>query len=286
MLDEMSTEAIRPLVHNRFKTEHGLVFTTSCFEGKDWSLAPLQNAEDAKTQAQFAGRLGAALGGLGVKRAYAPNPTAFNGHVVAPEELKNEIPLPGGVRLYRYRETPADSTFLTQWGDAGIFSAGGCGKVVVAHRKDCLFGHAGRESLIDRQEVKTLGREKSRPYGVVENMLDALHKRNADMRYVHVWPLYFIKPTEFVHNFDDPDPERARYNRAAGKYFPVLFGSQYGWQDEQGVYIDLPRIARFQAIRCGVLPENIHMEHCYLADDLPTTRNGGGRYLVATVRLS
>ena len=286
---DQSVSAIPPLVENKFTTREGITFTAACFEGKEWSLAPLQKAEDAGIHAAFALKLGTALSGLGAKRVYSPNPTKFNGEIIQPEILERTILLPGlhwTVHLYRNQGVPADGTFLVKAGDAGIFSAGGCGKIIAAYGKKLLMAHAGRECLIDRREVLTLGKERSRSQDLVENMFDALEVPASRLHLVQVWPLYFIKPENFVHRFDDPDPDHAEYNRCTGKHFPLVFGSHFGTQDGSGVCIDLPRIARFQFMQRGVLSENIHMEHAYLADELPTTRNGGGRYLVATVRLS
>jgi hypothetical protein len=102
---------------------------------------------------------------------------------------------------------------------------------------------------------------------------------------VHVWPLYFIKPRDFAHRADDPDLKHQGYNRAAMELLPKQFGVECGTVDDEAIYLDLPHIARRQFLRRGIPARNIHMEHAYLADELPTTRKGGGRYLVAIVRL-
>jgi len=276
---------IKPLVHNRIEVPGGrIVFTASCFEGRDWSLAPLQKKEDAAVNREFAAKVGGALSGLGARRAYAPNPTQFNGKVISPANLRNIIPLPGPVFLCRNQACPADSTSLNVAGDAGLFSAGGCGMLVIVQGQNLLFGHAGRESLLDRQRIKTNNKERSRDKDLVDNMLDVLGARSETLKSIYAWPLYFIKPQHFGHRFDDPDLKHAAYNQGAILSLPREFGSEYGWKSAEAIHIDLPRIARTQLINRGVPKSNIFLDHAYLADELPTTRNGGGRYLTVVVR--
>lgn len=279
-------ETIKPLVHNVFEAPNGIRFSSSCFEGKDWSLAPMQEPDDPAKHPEFAHKLARALGPLGVKRAYAPNPVPSNGEVISSGNLNKILGLPGSVFLLRNKERPADSTSLNTKGDAGIFSAGGCGKVVListALRSSMLFGHASRESLLDRLWVRTRGKEASRGGNVIDNMIAAL---DTPPEEVHAWVLYFIKPQDFIHRFDDPDPNHAEYNTAAAAHLPKFYGDACGTVTGEGIAINLPGIAKANLMAWGVPEEQIHMEHCYLSDELPTTRRGGGRYLAATVRLN
>jgi hypothetical protein len=131
--------------------------------------------------------------------------------------------------------------------------------------------------------VESGGKERSRPKDLVDNMLDALKLAPGEEKKVHAWPFYFIKPKDFAHRFEDPILTHRPYNRAAAELFPKEF-DEFGTVDSVGINIDLPRIVKSQLIRRGVPEENIHLEHAYLSDELPTTRNGGGRYLVTTVR--
>lgn len=279
----VGARTIPPLVRFPFTVPWSKTrFTVACFEGTDWSLGPLQEPEDVAKNRALATRINDALHGLGATIAYAPNPTAFNGEVISPVDLDRNLKL-GEVHMRRNRSWPADSTFLIYPGNAGVFSAGGCGVIVIGYRNDLLFGHAGRESLLDRHYVETEGAARSRPADLIDNMLDALGIDSDTAQEVWAWPLFFIKPEDFVHRFDDPDPRHAPYNQAAARFLPKTY-AEYGWVDKDAVYIDLPNIAACQLMKRGVPRGNINLDHAYLADELPTTRKGGGRYLVAVVR--
>ncbi|MBP9711124.1 MAG: hypothetical protein KBD50_02620 [Candidatus Pacebacteria bacterium] len=274
---------IEPLVKSCFKVPGSTVqFTAACFEGSNWSLGPLQEPEDVAKNPDLAERLNNALRGLGATIAMAPNPTAFNGQVISPVDLTRNLKL-GEVHMRCNRSWPADATFLHYYGNAGVFSAGGCGVMVIGYRNQLMFGHAGRESLIDRRCVETEGQDRSRSGDLVDNMLDALDVDIDTAKDVWAWPLFFIKPQDFVHRFDDPDARHAPYNQAAARYLPRTF-AEFGWIDSEAIYIDLPKIATSQLMKRGVPRNNINLDHAYLADELPTTRKGGGRYLVAIVR--
>ncbi|MGC9602307.1 MAG: hypothetical protein ABSE76_01010 [Minisyncoccia bacterium] len=258
-----------------------LIFTASCFAGKDWSLSPLQWPNDIAANRPLANKVASALRSIGAVCAFAPNPTEFNAQIIQQGDLDRFLML--GERLYmrRKQDCPADGTNLSMRGHAGIFSAGGCGVIVVSNGYDLVFAHAGRESLLDWRRVKTRGKEEDRHTDVVENVIEAIGGKPKDL---HVWPFFFIKPSDFYHRFDDPDPKHAKYNRAAAEYLPHKYGVYAGKIDEHGIYIDLSNIAYAQAVKCGVLGENIHLDYRHMPEGLPHTRNGGGRYLVAIVR--
>lgn len=286
MLDRTLARAeLTPLVRTDFTVPgSGISFSTACFEGKDWSLAPLQKAEDAQTNQVLAHKVRSAMRHLGADRVFAPSPVMFNGRIVLPERLTNVIPLGHKVFLFRNKEAPADGTFLRSSRDAGIFSAGGCGMIVAAYRDDLIFAHAGRECVLDRVRVESQNKRYSRDReSVVDYILDAFNVGTKDeCAQVHVWPLYSIKPAEFEHAYDHP--VHGAYNKAAAEYIERRFGRDASVCDDRAVYIDLPRIIARQFVRKGVPEKHINLEHAYLADELPHTRKGGGRYLVAAVR--
>jgi hypothetical protein len=281
----ITTEYLSPLVYNRF-TVHGsgVEFSASCFQGKDWSLGPLQKPEDVEKHPTLAAKVNAAVGGLGGRRAYAPNPTKFNAQIITPSRLNHLLRL-GDVDLYRNQDRPADGTFLVAKGDAGIFSAGGCGVLVVAYKNYLIFAHAGRECVLDRTRVETLGKNMAREYNSVVNYVFAmLGVPDHELNQVYAWPLYSIHPEEFAHHFNDK--KYGAYNRAAAQYIPKFYGEECAIIDHDAVCIDLPQLMKTQLIMEGVPPQNIFLDHAYLSDELPHTRNGGGRYLVAVVRHS
>jgi hypothetical protein len=289
LVETTTLSPIKPLVTNRIFVDKYFSFTAACFGGKgdDWSLKPLQTRGDERSNYVFADRLASALSGIGAQCVYAPTPTKFNAEIISPNKLTNHISVGNGVYLRRNNKAPADGTFLQHPKDAGIFSAGGCGVIVAVYCNEVVFAHAGRECLLDRHWVKTEGRECSRDnVSVVDSMLDALRVTPEHLHEVQVWPLYFIKPEDFPHRADDTELDHAVYNPAAMRFLPKVYGKDCGTVTKSEIQMDLPGIARKQFIVRGVPAKNIHMEHQYLADELPTTRNGGGRYLVAIVRNS
>jgi hypothetical protein len=273
-------EIIKPLVRNIVQTKD-VVFSASCFEGDGWSLGPLQWPADVQKNPQLDMKLSDALVGHGVRRAYAPNPTKFNAKIISPQCLSREILLSGGMSLFRNQDIHADGTMLARGGDAGIFSAGGCGVIVAALGDELFFAHAGRECVIDRQRILT-GNPSRTNESIVHSIVQALAPVKWLRQQLQAWVFYSIKPEDFVHRFDDPDPKHAAYNKAAADSLQKEYPGEYGWSDNNGVHIDLPKIMQAQFRELDV--EYVSLEHAYLADELPTTRNGGGRYLVAIVR--
>lgn len=278
---------IVPLIHDHIKVPGSAVeFSAACFQGSDWSLGPLQEPADAAKNPKLARKLRDAMRHLEADRVYAPNPTAFNAEIIPPSLIDKRLVLGGGIILFRNKAAPADGTFLRSPRDAGIFSAGGCGMLVAVYRGQMIFAHAGRECLLDRVWVKSQGAHGGRRnISVVDSIMQAFCLESLkELAQMHVWPMWFIKPQDFRHMLDDPDPEHRKYNAAARSYLPWLYNETCVTPIEGGVLIDLAHIARLQLLRHDLPEENIHMEHCYLSDELPTTRKGGGRYLAAAVR--
>ncbi len=283
-------EKVKPLVTNDFEAP-GLRFSASCFGGINWSLARLQTNNDVYQHQEFADQLRSAITSAGARMAFAPTPTAFNGKVGLPRELTNTISLGNGVYVRRNNKALMDGTFLSHKHEAGIFSAGGCGVIVATYRHLLVFAHAGRDCLLDRLWVKTEGAERTPDrahISVVDSIIEALGVTPEKMHEVHVWPLYFIRPEEFSHRANDIQKDHGEYNRAAIRFLPTQYGKECGDVTSDRIMMDLPRIARKQCLGHGIPCSNIHMEHCYLDNELPHTRKGEGttRYLVAIVRNS
>ena len=288
MLANINTEdaMLVPVVRNDFTTsQSGVSFTAACFAGpgKEWSLAPFQEPGDVKKNPVLAGKLREALVSLGADRLYAPSPVEFNGEIVEPTMLSRPFILGNGVLLFRNPKVPADGTFLRDTGDAGIFSAGGCGVIVAVLGERLIFAHMGRDCLIDRKRIEHNYCSRINE-SVVDSIVDTFleHDPNADLREMRAWIFYSIWPEDFLHRYDDV--VHAPYNRKVG---PDLEQRGLGAgvrKTAEGVELDLPVVAKRQFIQRGVPESNISLEHGYLAEELPHTRRGGGRYLVAIVR--
>lgn len=283
---DLQPDLTDPLVRNEITTPDGIKFSVSCFAGEGWSLRNMYEPQDAYKHADFALQLANAFMSVGAEDVYAPTP-GFNGEVVLRSDLSTMIRLPHERYLYRNPAVPADACHLSKRGDAGVFSAGGCGIVLAAYGQDLIFAHAGRETILDRLEILTHGKEKNRQRTFVDNLLSGLGGENADPKKLHVWPMYFMGPDEFVHHLVTNNPDHSLYSRSAREYLPQRYPGKYGWKEQESIGIDLARILQTQLLERGVPSKNVHMEHYRLHRALPTTRNGGGahgRYLVVAVR--
>lgn len=280
-------ERIEPLVSATSEVPGQARYTVACFEGSDWSLKPLQRAGDEKKAPELAGKVNRALRGLDAYLAYAPTPVKFNGKLARPETLMKELIPLDDILLYRNPGCPADGTWLPNKGCAGVFSAGGCSLIVATLRQEMVFAHAGRDCVIDRTRILTSNRELGRHH---ESVVDSIVAQLASSRFLRermrVAVYYSIRPEDFRHDFADADPKHAAYNKAAAKMLRREYGEECGIVDSRGIGVDVPRIIRAQFMAYGVPREHISLEHAYLCDELPTTRRGGGRYLVAVVRNS
>lgn len=281
----VSTEFIDPLVRTPVGIPGGPRYTVACFEGNDWSLAPLQRAGDQRRAPDLAYRVGLALRGLDARYAYAPSPVKFNGRLVSPDVLHNEILLGCGIVMYRNPDTPADGTLLATPRSSIIFSAGGCSMIVATMGQEMVGAHAGRDCIIDRTRIKSRGEHRGRSNeSIVDSIVKALAPSVCLRQHMHVGVYYSIKPEDFLHKFADEDPEHLKYNIPAAEMLMEEYGTAAGFVDSKGIYIDVPGIIKAQFVEYGVPEEQISLEHAYLSDELPTTRRGGGRYLAAITR--
>ncbi len=283
-------EAILDIDRCHIKHEaSGIAFTVACFSGYDWSLRVLQRSGDENIHPEYSRMLGEALqsiDGTGPQQIYAPTPTRFNAKVILSSVLRHDAPimLPCGIPLWRNLEMPADGTFLGP-SEAGIFSGGGCGMVVAALDGYVVFAHAGRESLLDREFVLSHGLRRGRPADLIDNMLDALCCTEENAGQCYMWFFYFIRPELFGHRLDDPT--HTAYNAAAHVFLPEEFPNSFGYIKNGAIFIDLPQIARAQAMKRGVPRANIDMRNCRLHESAPTTRDTKdptSRYLAVVLR--
>jgi hypothetical protein len=276
---------LTPLVRHDFKSPDGISFSAACFQGpgNEWSLAPLQQPQDVEANPVLSHKIRSAMRNLGADRIYAPSPVKFNGEIVLNEHLNKILDLGHKVLLFRNKDVPADGTFLRSSRDAGIFSAGGCGVIVATLGEHMIFAHAGRECVIDRGRVIT-GTASRYMESVTDYVVRALLEVAGDfveIRNLYAWMLYSIRPEDFLHPYDDE--KHGEYNLRVGQYIVKNFGAGVRFTDK-GAELDIPAIVKSQFQQHGVPEENISLKHAYISDELPTTRSGGGRYLVSVVR--
>lgn len=279
------SKTIMPLVRNHHAVPTSSIrFSSACFAGPDWSLAQLRKPADAAKNKVFATNVAAALKCVGAIQAYAPNPTKFNGEIVKQADLNVLIKLPNNITVHRQTDKPADGAPLARAGDAGMFSAGGCAMLVMASPEHIVFAHAGRDCVLDRARVLSEGNCHGRKHqSIVDTIIRYLRKHDALAKDIHVWPMYSIKPAEFVHTFDHE--RHAAYNQAAGRYIPAKYGDTCCAVTRDAIEIDVPNIIQSQCLGYGIPEKQIYLDHAYLADELPHTRkDAGGRYLVTVVR--
>ncbi len=285
MLDNTDTAALPAATVDISIEQSRVPFTAACFAGpgKEWSLAPLQKPEDVKANSPLVHKLQRAAKWLGADRLYAPTPVDSNGEIISPAQLSRVFILGSGVTMFRNPAVPADGTLLRDPGDAGIFSAGGCGVIVTTIDDRLIFAHAGRESLIDRARI--LDGRPRRHESVVDSIMEAYHGlgyTSHQLTRLKVWVFYSIRPEDFLHEFNDA--VHSTYNCRVGTDVHARLG-RGARRVRDGIELDLPAIAQAQFVQLGVPERNIRLEHAYLADELPhTRRRGGGRYLVAIVR--
>ncbi|HET8581159.1 MAG TPA: hypothetical protein VFL98_01670 [Candidatus Paceibacterota bacterium] len=253
----------------------------------NWSLKNLQRPEDAETYPEFVARIRAAISGIGGGRIFAPNPVApSTGAICQQEDLIRHIDLGGRMEMHRNQDLHADGSFLRQMGDTGIFSAGGCGMLIAIRGTSVVFAHVSRESVFDRIAVMSRGerQDESRPYfGVAEAAIAALDaKEHPDE--VFAWPLFGLPPDSFEHSFEHS--QYGAFNIALGEYLEAHHSRTAAPITDDAVYPDLSQLVRERLELAGVPHGQICMDHAYVPETVPTTRNGGGsaRYLVAAVR--
>jgi len=113
----------------------------------DWNIA----GEDQKLVHQ---RLGELAGDLGLVKLLAPKASSFNAQVCAPEELTEEIRLPGEVRASLWRGVLADGCEIPR-GEAFWMSSADCISVIAHDPKDgkTIAAHGGRDCLMDRGRI-------------------------------------------------------------------------------------------------------------------------------------
>lgn len=253
--------------------------------GMELSLAQLKEPEDDEKNPDLCGNIHAALHPHGAKTLFAPTPTKANTEIIEPTKLTSVFRLGKGMRMFRNYEKPADGSFLRNPGDTGIFSASGCGLIVATMGDRFVFAHAARDSLIDRGRILT-GTCSRQHESVIDSIIAAFRDfgfENIDIKTrMQVWLFYFIRPEDLRDSYDHP--EHGPYNYKVGRDVRDNLGLRMYDDAAREIMLDLPVIAEAQFISQGISTRRIHLEHCYLPEGMPHTRNGGSRSLLAIIR--
>lgn len=234
----------------------------------NWSFTPLQSAADVQANLELCSRLEDAFGALDARHVYAPSPVASNAQFVPREFLSVELPLSPRISLWRNKDAPGDVSELSPL-EAGAFSAGGCPLIVAMHAGRCLYAHAGRDCLIDREYLREVGRRGRRlNESVVDTMMRMLLRglHRSCEQDVRVWVFGSLPPEEYPHPLSG---KWASLNKAMKDYVSREWGElgAQSTKERAGViYFDLPLLIRAQFERWGVPEQNINIRNAYLRD--------------------
>jgi hypothetical protein len=225
-----------------------------------WSLKDLfYSQDDVLRYPSLGDEVYQMLLNMGIRNAYAPSVASMNAAVTESSALKTHIRFRSNIYLHRDRDVPVDGLFI-QPGEGFVVSAAGCGVIVAWTDEDMVVAHAGRDSLIDRGAV--LGTPSRKHFSIVNTILDAFARRGVSAHKVCMCMLFTIRKESFEHLFTPENAAYAEYNRN----LPTFFGS--GWEgcadmnaNKNGVLLDLQEVFKQQAMRAGVLTENVWTEH-------------------------
>lgn len=282
----MDLDSRRGVTFPLVTTRGGLQFQVSILKGPSGRDMSLRNLYQPGDEPELVEDLWDMLKPMNPERLLGNTP-AFNAKFTPAERLTTRIPISrdGMLALWRNKNEPADVGSLPFVGDVSITSAAGCTEVVAAYRQTLLRAHAGRDCALDRKRVKK-GRRPPRRHESIANTImhefARLHPGSFDPSEVGVWMYASIPPEQFFHLFNDE--HYGKWNKAAAAYIK-RYGSDGGYENKDGVYLNVPGILRQQFMNLRVGWDRISLDHAYLPDDFPTTRNQlNGKYIVATKR--
>lgn len=205
----------------------------------------------------------------GARQLYGPSVGAMSGRMVrACQIVGAAIPLGNGITLYRNKEEPSDGLPLEP-GDGVPMSTGGC-QVLVASggspsgKAVCLVAHAARDSLIDREFIRTGVLTPGREYvSIVEHMAAAARNLGVDPSYLDMKALFSLPAEVFAHPLKH---EVFRdYNEKLVAYARELDETIVSERDDVA-YLDNAGLALAQARKEGFRSCE---EHCTLPVDGP-----------------
>lgn len=290
----MPLTTLSPAAQHTLSVPGGPTVRVACFGGldyqpDDWSLRPLQQQADVETNQVLADRIDQACCAVDAKNVLAPSPVLFNGEMVEPGKLDQEIILPSGTTLFRNQHMPADGSVLNQAGDAGAFSAGGCPLIVAIGGDQVAFAHAGRDCVLDPARIRAGQKHNApdaRPHeSVVDSLMQTMFARCVSPGAIRVWVLWSIPTMQFGDDlyhceFGEINQRRLDY---LNEHYPYC-----SYIEHTRMYINIPAIIREQFKQLGVPEKNINLQHAELPSGLPHTRmkevDTKARYLVLAVR--
>lgn len=262
-------ESVTPADAWSFEYRNGIICKTEVLppereKNLNWSLANLYSQEDAENDPAFAERLGKVLADRNIKRAYGPSVIFHSGHIVEREELTTEITLPGGAKLFRRKDLPADGVPIRR-GEAFVMSGAGCPPVIIAGKGFCLPMHGSRDTLVDRASLA--GNPPREHSSVIHAGVAFLkEKYGVDVRHLALCGGFHIRPSEFTHPFNHP-----KYGETNARLFEhLLFTYGANIMNNEGD-LDMAELA------LGIA-RDIGIPYAEFGDPLPkraaTTRDG------------
>ena len=205
----------------------------------DWSLKPLQSAEDATEYSGRAAQIAEMMKSLGVRNLYAPLPD-FGGQIIRPSDLPTKIPLGGDLSLWR--GAPADGIMIPREG-AFALSSGGCPLLLATDGSRLVAAHAALYSLT---------RWDQPGYVSVVQRIRGCFIRPSDVK---VWSFYSIRPIDYLHSVTDP-----QFAEGSKKILNGLREAGYKSCIVKDGGIDLPTLIRMRVDEAGMQMQIRHKD--------------------------
>jgi hypothetical protein len=193
----------------RFDVKGAVAYTAICCAPKphDWSLKQLNIRDGAATNSEFISRFLHVIsfitkhdGGV----IYAPNTSKASARISHPDEFDKIVRIGDHIELRGNPEVHSEGTWLRP-GENTVYPTGGCPVLVFIGGGHCCVVHAGRDSLIDRERIRS--GERSREHeSIVHAVIEAFKERGVTQPgSIKVHGYFGLAPRTFDHSFDHPE---------------------------------------------------------------------------------
>lgn len=168
----------------------------------------------------------------------------------------------------------AEAAFGSLWNGYATW-VGGCLTLVALGGPHILFGHAGRDSLLDRSRIAGNTAGVRRYESIVFSIADAFAKRGVRAADISLFGFFGIAPELFDHPFEHP--EYGEFNRKMVAYTNARWPGSF-----KGTHLNLGRLVQAQAREAG-FAQGLCVGEIHESETFPTTRHptrSQDRYLV------